>query len=182
MKKPTPLHRIAGDVDFRAAMEGVVPLGPPTRVEPHRPRPAPIPLQRLRDEREVLAESLVTPAHPDAGTGTGEELTYVRPGIPASVLRKLRRGHWVVQDEFDLHGMTSAQARLAVSAFLVECVQRGIRCVRIVHGKGLRSRNRMPVLKRKVSHWLVLRDDVLAYCEARPADGGSGAVVVLLRG
>jgi len=182
MKKHTPVQRIAGDVDFRTAMEGVVPLGPPRRVEVRRPRPAPIPFQRLRDEREVLAESLVMPAHPDAGTGTGEELTYVRPGIPASVLRKLRRGHWVVQDEFDLHGMTSVEARIAVSAFLAECMQHGIRCVRIIHGKGLRSRNRMPVLKRKLNHWLMLRDDVLAYCEARPADGGSGAVVVLLRG
>jgi DNA-nicking Smr family endonuclease len=182
MKKLGNLRRPLDDVDFRAAMEGVVPLGPPTRVEAHRPRPAPIPLQRLRDERDVLAESLLTPAHPDAGTGTGEELTYVRPGVPHSVLRKLRRGHWVVQDEFDLHGMTSAEARIAVSAFVGECTQRGVRCVRIIHGKGLRSRNRMPVLKRKLSHWLVLRDDVLAYCEARPADGGSGAVVVLLRG
>ncbi len=182
MKKHQPLPRNPGDVDFRAAMEGVVPLGPPSRVEAHRPRPAPIPFQRLRDEREVLAESLLTPAHPDAGTGTGEELAYVRPGVPTSVLRKLRRGHWVMQDELDLHGMTSVEARMEVSAFLAECTQRGVRCVRIIHGKGLRSRNRMPVLKRKLGHWLMLRDAELGYCEARPADGGSGAVVVLLRG
>ena len=182
MKKAAPGHRPPDDVDFHAAMHGVVRLEQPARVEHRRPRPAPIPLQRLRDERQVLVESLTTPAHPDAGTATGEELIYVRPGVPNTVLRKLRRGHWVVQDDFDLHGMTAAEARLAVSAFLAECIQRGVRCVRIVHGKGLRSRNRVPVLKRKLSHWLMLRDEVLAYCEARPADGGSGAVVVLLRG
>ena len=86
MKKPPPVD----DVDFLSAMQDVVPLGPPTRVETQRPRPAPIPLQRLRDEQQVLAESLHTPAQPDAGTGTGEELTYVRPGVPSAVLRKLR--------------------------------------------------------------------------------------------
>ena len=182
MKKLAPLQSPVDELDFHAAMRGVVPLARPGRVEHARPRPAPIPLQRLRDDRQVLAESLSTPSHPDAGTATGEELTYVRPGVPNTVLRKLRRGHWVVQDEYDLHGMTSIVARPAVSAFIAECTQRGIRCVRIVHGKGLRSRNRLPVLKRKLAHWLMLSDDVLAYCEARPADGGSGAVMVLLRG
>jgi len=182
MKKAVSGRRPPDDLDFRAAMRGVVPLERVARVEHRVPRPAPIPHQRLRDERRVLAESLSTPAHPDAGTATGEELVYVRPGVPNTVLRKLRRGNWVVQDDFDLHGMTAVEARVAVAEFLAECTQRGVRCVRIVHGKGLRSRNRMPVLKRKLSHWLILRDEVLAYCEARPADGGSGAVVVLLRG
>lgn len=182
MKKPAPESPCAGDVDFRTAMQGVVPLAPGRRVEPNHPRPAPVPIQRLRDEQQVLAESLRTAASPDTGLATGEELVYVRPGIPTSVLRKLRRGHWVIQDEFDLHGMTAAEAHMATAGFLQECVQRGIRCVRIIHGKGLRSRNKMPVLKRKLGHWLVVRDEVLAFCEARPADGGSGAVVVLLRG
>jgi DNA-nicking Smr family endonuclease len=88
----------------------------------------------------------------------------------------------VIQDDLDLHGMTSIEAREATAVFLAECVQRGIRCVRIVHGKGLRSPNREPVLKRRLGHWLVVRDEVLAFCEARPVDGGSGAVVILLRG
>ena len=181
MKKNAPAAPPSDEIDFYAAMQGVVPLER-RRVELRRPRPAPIPLQRLRDEQRVLAESLLLPAHPDAGTATGEELTYVRPGVPHSVLRNLRRGHWVVQDELDLHGMTSSEAHGAVGAFLTECMQSGVRCVRIVHGKGLRSRNRLPVLKRKLGHWLIMRDEVLAYCEARPADGGSGAVIVLLRG
>jgi DNA-nicking Smr family endonuclease len=181
MKKPAGAPP-PDDLDFQAEMRDVVRLTRNTRVEPQRPRPAPIPHQRLRDERQVLEESLHTSACPDAGIATGEELVYVRSGVPHSVLRKLRRGHWVIQDEFDLHGMTAAEARIATATFLQECMQSGTRCVRIIHGKGLRSRNRLPVLKHKLSHWLILRDDVLAYCEARPIDGGSGAVIVLLRG
>jgi len=182
MKKPTHPQSDDQDIAFRDAMRDVVPLPRVSRIEPSRPRPAPLPLQRIRDDREVLRESLTDRAQPDTGTETGDELLYVRPGVPSSVLKKLRRGLWVVQDDFDLHGMTSVEAKLATAAFLAECIQRGTRCVRIVHGKGLRSRNRQPVLKRKLGHWLMVRDEVLAFCEARPADGGSGAVVVLLRG
>jgi DNA-nicking Smr family endonuclease len=182
MKKPQEMPNDPYDIDFRSAMSDVVPLERVGRIETNRPRPAPVPRQRLLDEREVLAESLVAPASPDTGLATGEELVFVRSGIPNDVLRKLRRGHWVIQDELDLHGLTAAEARPATAAFLQECRQRGIRCVRIIHGKGLRSRNRLPVLKRKLGHWLMVRDEVLAFCEARPTDGGSGAVVVLLRG
>ena len=167
---------------FHDAMRDVVPLARPARVEHRLPRPDPVPRQRMRDERAVLHESLTTYARPDAGVASGDELVYVRTGVPAHVLRRLRRGHWVVQDDLDLHGMTSSEARAATGSFLAECVQRGIRCVRIVHGKGLRSPNRQPVLKRKLGHWLMVRDEVLAFCEARPVDGGSGAVIVLLRG
>lgn len=170
------------DADFYAAMQDVVPLSHASRVEHQRLRPAPIPLQRLRDEASALEESLRTVAQPDAGTATGEELLYVRAGIPRNVLRNLRRGHWVIREDLDLHGLTAPQARIVTAAFLAACVQRGVRCVRIVHGKGLRSPNREPVLKRKLGHWLMQRDEVLAFCEAQPADGGSGAVVVLLRG
>ena len=182
MKKPGPDRERAADPTFHEAMRDVVPLAGPARVEHRLPRPSPVPLQRMRDERAVLAESLATEPHPDAGLATGEELVYVRAGVPGDVLRRLRRGHWVVQDELDLHGMTSIEARLATGVFLAECMQRGIRCVRIVHGKGLRSPNRQPVLKRKLGHWLIVRDEVLAFCEARPVDGGSGAVMLLLRG
>jgi DNA-nicking Smr family endonuclease len=170
------------DVDFHDAMADVVPLAQGLRVEHQRPRPAPIPLQRLRDEAAALQESLNSTARPDAGTATGEELIYVRAGVPRNVLRNLRRGHWVIREDLDLHGLTAPEARIATATFLATCVQRGVRCVRIVHGKGLRSRNREPVLKRKLGHWLMQRDEVLAFCEARPSDGGSGAVVVLLRG
>ena len=163
-------------------MTDVVPLAHAARVEHQRPRPAPIPLQRMRDEQSALRESLQSTAHPDAGLATGEELVYVRSGIPRNVLRNLRRGHWVIREHLDLHGLTAPEARVVTATFLAVCVQRGVRCVRIVHGKGLRSPNREPVLKRKLGHWLMQRDEVLAFCEARPQDGGSGAVVVLLRG
>jgi DNA-nicking Smr family endonuclease len=182
MKKPLDSAFSANDLSFEEAMRDVVPLQGPARVEHVLPRPAPVPRQRLRDERAALRESLLMEAQPDSGLATGEELVYLREGVPAQVLRRLRRGHWVVQDDLDLHGLTSIEARAATATFLMECVQRGVRCVRIVHGKGLRSPNREPVLKRKLSRWLNVRDEVLAYCEARPVDGGSGAVVVLLRG
>ena len=179
--KPTQRSADA-DADFHEAMQDVVPLARGLRVEHERPRPAPIPLQRMRDEQSALRESLISTARPDAGTATGEELIYVRSGIPRTVLGNLRRGHWVIREDLDLHGLTAPEARIATATFLAACVQRGVRCVRIVHGKGLRSRNREPVLKRKLGHWLMQRDEVLAFCEARPSDGGSGAVVVLLRG
>jgi DNA-nicking Smr family endonuclease len=96
-------------------------------------------------------------------------------------LRRLRRGHWVIQDELDLHGHTTAEARTAVAAFLQACLRDAVRCIRIIHGKGLRSKNREPILKTKVANWLRQREEVLAFCQARPTDGGSGAVIVLLK-
>jgi DNA-nicking Smr family endonuclease len=98
------------------------------------------------------------------------------------VLRKLRRGHWIVQAELDLHGLTRTEAHEAVAGFLREALRRARRCVRIVHGKGLGSKNREPVLKGKVRVWLAQRDDVLAFCQAPAAQGGSGAMLVLLKG
>jgi len=182
MKKRTEADAQEADTSFEEAMRDVVPLARPARVEQRPPRPAPLPLQRLRDERAALDESLSREAEPDADVATGEELLYLRPGVPSQVLRRLRRGTWAIQQDLDLHGMTSIEARAAMVAFLAECLHRGVRCVRIVHGKGLRSPNREPVLKRKLGRWLEVRDEVLAYCEARAADGGSGAVIVLLRG
>jgi DNA-nicking Smr family endonuclease len=88
----------------------------------------------------------------------------------------------VIQDELDLHGLIVPDARAILAEFLASCARRGLRCVRIIHGKGLRSRNGQPVLKQKVAKWLMQRDDVLAYCQARPVDGGGGAAVVLLAG
>ena len=171
-----------GDADlFRAFVSDVTPLRHARKV-PERPRPRPLPVQRLLDEHAVLHESLA--GHPawEVGLDSGEELLFARHGVGAQALRKLRYGHWVIQDDLDLHGATSSEARELLSEFLAYCGRRGLRCVRIVHGKGLRSKNREPVLKRKVAGWLMLRDDVLAFCQARPPDGGSGAVVVLLKG
>jgi DNA-nicking Smr family endonuclease len=142
---------------------------------------APIARQRLRDEKEALAESLSDQSTWDIGTESGDELVFLRDGLPLQTLRRLRRGHWVIQDELDLHGHTTVEARAAVAAFLQACLRDGARCIRIIHGKGLRSKNREPVLKIKVAIWLQQREEVLAFCQARPADGGSGAVIVLLK-
>ncbi len=167
---------------FRASVSDVTPLPRPARVEHDRPRPRPIPAQRLRDDRETLADSLSDEVPWDLGLETGEELSYARNGIGSQTLRRLRRGHWVIQDELDLHGLASDEARVLLVEFLDRCRWRGLRCVRIIHGKGLRSPNREPVLKRKVASWLMQRQEILAFCQARRTDGGGGAVVVLLKG
>jgi DNA-nicking Smr family endonuclease len=182
IKPRKPATRSADAELFRAAMSDVAPLPRSDKAELRGPPPAPVAAQRLRDDREALRETLGGRPPWDAGTETGEELSYARKGIGPDVLRKLRRGHWLIQDELDLHGLTVPQARDLLAAFLGRCLRRGLRCVRIVHGKGLRSKNREPVLKGRVAGWLVQRDEILAFCQARQADGGSGAVVVLLKG
>jgi DNA-nicking Smr family endonuclease len=169
------------DDDFRRATRDVEPLPAPRRVKLSRTPPAPIPQQTRRDEREALRESLRGPRSLDDVIESGEALVYLREGLSPQLLRKLRRGHWVVQDELDLHGMNRVQAAASVSEFLKYCRTKHLRCVRIVHGKGLGSRNREPVLKGKLRKWLALRDEVLAFCQAPAADGGSGAVLVLLK-
>jgi len=113
---------------------------------------------------------------------SGEELLYLRAGQKLDTMKKLRRGHWVVQAHLDLHGLNTDEARAAVGAFVHDCVRQDRRCVRIVHGKGLGSRNKEPVLKNKLRNWLVQREEVQAFCQARQVDGGAGAVIVLLRG
>ena len=166
---------------FRASMADVTPLGHAQKVEHERLLPRPIATQRLLDDRETLRDSLSDHLPWDPAMETGEELTYARNGIGVQTFRKLRRGHWVTQAELDLHGLTVAEARELLVAFLNLCVRRGLRCVRIIHGKGLRSKNREPVLKQKVGRWLMQRDEILAFCQARQVDGGGGAVVVLLK-
>lgn len=165
---------------FKAAVKDARPLNT-DRIHHQPPKPKPIPQQFIRDERQALADSLSDGYFPAYEIETGEELLYLREGQSPSVLSKLRRGHWVVQAGIDLHGMTSDQARVYVAEFLAECKKRGIRCVRIVHGKGLGSRNKEPILKNKVRHWLMQKDEVIAYAQARANDGGSGAVIVLLK-
>ena len=170
-----------GPLLFRRAVADAVPLPPSNRAEHALPRPRPIARQRLRDERQVLIDALSDPWDWEAAVSTGEELYFARPGVPAAAVRKLRRGGWVIRGELDLHGHTGDEARVALAAFLNRCMVEDRRCVRIIHGKGLGSKNRLPVLKNKVRHWLMQRDDVLAFCQARAVDGGAGAVVVLLK-
>ena len=183
MRKPRKAGATPDEVAlFHATVSDVTPLPGHGRARHELPRPQPVPAQRLRDDRETLKESLSHATAWDAGIETGEELSYLRNGVGSQVLKKLRRGHWVIQDELDLHGLTVDEAHGMLASFLNRSLRRGLRCVRVVHGKGLRSRNREPVLKRKVAGWLMRREEVLAYCQARAADGGGGAVVVLLQG
>ncbi|MDR2173975.1 MAG: Smr/MutS family protein [Burkholderiales bacterium] len=176
------------DVDFQRRMrdEEVVPLPPSRRIVTETPRPAPIPKQRLRDEIEVLALAKYgkspSPMTWDIGQELEDDQTFLRTGLSPDILRKLRRGQWAIQSELDLHGMIVDEAHDALVDFLVEARSHGLRCVRIIHGKGLTSPDKTPVLKGKVRRWLALWDGVLAYCEAAHHSGGSGAVLVLLQG
>jgi DNA-nicking Smr family endonuclease len=166
------------DPEFRRAVADAKPLRHKKRVSPPRGA-SPMPKQTLLDERAALSESL-GPLSLDDALESGNELTYLREGHPRDLLRKLRRGHWVVQDELDLHGMNRHAALLSVTEFLKESRKQQVRCVRIIHGKGRGSRQREPVLKGLLRKWLV-RADVLAFSQAPANQGGSGAVLVLLR-
>jgi len=167
---------------LRRELADVRPLAHRRRALPHRAPPPPEPVQTRRDERAALAESLSGPVSPEDALESGVELSYLREGVSRLVLRRLRRGHWVVQDGIDLHGMNRIEAAAQVAHFVRAAAARGLRCVRIVHGKGLGSKNREPVLKGKLRAWLQPRDEVLAFCQAPPAEGGSGALLVLLKG
>ncbi|MBP7881545.1 MAG: Smr/MutS family protein [Candidatus Methylopumilus sp.] len=165
---------------FLAAVKNARPLNT-NRIHHEPSKPKPIPQQFIRDEKQALRDSLSDGYIPAYELESGEELLYLREGQSPSVLSKLRRGHWVIQANLDLHGLISDEARIQVGEFLAGCKKRGIRCVRIVHGKGLGSRNREPILKHKVRNWLIQKDEVIAYAQARATDGGSGAVIVLLK-
>ena len=167
---------------FRDAVRDARPIAPPGRSSEADAPPPPVPVQSLLDAHDALVESLSGALDPEQSMETGEELVFLRPGLSRETLKRLRRGHWAVQDDLDLHGMNREQARHMLVQFLAACGKRGLRCVRIVHGKGLRSPNREPVLKKKVRDWLSQRDEILAFCQAPAAQGGGGAVLVLLRG
>lgn len=166
---------------FRRSIGNVSPLEPADRAPSTLPRPLPIPRQRLADEQSALQESLSDEFNVDTLLDTDETLSFARIGVGADVIRRLRRGHWVIQGQLDLHGMRRDEAREALGEFLRNAVKRGQRCVRVIHGKGLGSVNREPVLKNKVRSWLVQKDEVIAFCQARAVDGGAGALVVLLK-
>ncbi len=164
---------------FRRAMSDVRPRAPSAHVAAPPSRPAPLPRSRLADDQAVLREMLHDP-DPEL-LEHGETLQYRAAGLQDSVLRRLRRGHYRIERDLDLHGCNREQAHRAVTRFLAECQARDLRCVRIVHGKGNGSPNSGPVLKRLLDSWLRRRRDVLGYCSARPVDGGTGAIYVLLR-
>lgn len=166
---------------FKRAVGQVHTLPDTGRVEHQRSRPQPVAAHRQRDEQAVLQESLSDEFDVESLLETDESLSWRRPELGLDVVRKLRRGVWALQAELDLHGMRTDEAREQTSGFLREAQLKGLRCVRIVHGKGLGSPGRQPVLKDKVKRWLVQSDRVLAFVQARADEGGVGALVVLLQ-
>ncbi len=143
--------------------------------------PEPVPRQHLLDERAALRETISDEFDVSTLLDVDEQLSFRRPGIGTDVTRKLRQGNWSIQRQLDLHGLRSDDARQALGEFIHQACQMGIRCVRVVHGKGLGSPGKAPVLKNKVHSWLVQKNQVLAFVQARPTDGGAGALVVLLK-
>ena len=143
-------------------------------------RPQPVPVQHRLDEQAVMREALSDEFDVETLLETDETLSFRRPGLGPDVVRKLRRGGWQLQGQFDLHGLRREDARQALADFIRQAHKNGWRCVRVVHGKGLGSPGKTPVLKGRVQSWLVQKKEVLAFVQARPAEGGAGALVVLL--
>ena len=164
----------------RAAGE-VQPIRAHRRVHLRPDQPPPIAVQQQLDDQQVLREAISDEFDTATLLDTDDALSFRRPGIGTDVTRKLRRGGWAIQREIDLHGLRQDDAREALSGFIREAHRRGLRCVRVVHGKGLGSPGKTPVLKGKVHGWLVQKNEVLAFVQARADEGGAGAVVVLLK-
>lgn len=166
---------------FRSSIGEVQVLKQPEKFHSLPKKPQPLPFKHIEDEQKALQESLSDEF--DAGTllESDENLSYTRVGVGIDVAKKLRQGAWVIQAQLDLHGMRRDQARDNLGEFLRKCLRSGYRCVRIIHGKGLGSINKEPVLKNKVRNWLIQKDEVIAFSQATAADGGSGALIVLLR-
>jgi DNA-nicking Smr family endonuclease len=142
--------------------------------------PQPVARQHALDEAAALQESLSDAFDASNLLDTDDHLSFRRPGVGPDVTRKLRLGHWRIQRELDLHGLRTDEAREALGQFIREAHKLGLRCLRVVHGKGLGSVGKAPVLKSRVHSWLAQKNEVLAYVQAKPADGGAGALVVLL--
>ncbi|MDX1460350.1 MAG: Smr/MutS family protein [Xanthomonadales bacterium] len=164
---------------FRESVGDVRPLRQPLRSDSRAPRPRPTPTQSRLDEQAVVAELLSAPLDP-AEIESGEELVFLRPGYQKRYLRRLRRGQYSIEDSIDLHTMNESAASASIVSFVESSVGRGHGCIRIVHGKGLRSKNG-PKLKRLTQRLLSRHPAVIAFASCRPQDGGTGAVAVLLR-
>lgn len=166
---------------FARTVGPVRPLVSPVRVVLRSDPPPPRALQKQMDEQAALKESLSDEFDVSTLLDVDDQMSYRSKGIGTDVTRKLRRGDWSIQGQIDLHGLRSDEAREALAQFIREAVRQGWRCLRVVHGKGLGSPGREPVLKAKVQRWLVQKTEVLAFVQAKPAEGGAGALVVLLR-
>lgn len=165
---------------FELAVGPVTALKTPPRVLHDRALPEPEPRQREADERAVMLQALSDEIDVESLLDTDETLSFRRDTISLEVVRKLRRGHWSLQAQLDLHGLRRDGAREALGHFISDSARLGLRCVRVIHGKGHGSPGREPVLKGRVRRWLVQKQEVLAFVQARASDGGTGALIVLL--
>lgn len=167
-----------GKNSFNDLMAGVRRM-PQDRVTPYRPKVKPIPTQRLADDENVMRELL---AADDESTSleSGDELTYLRSGYPPRLLKRLRRGEFSIQDELDLHGYFAQEAKSTVHDFINQAAAADISAIRIVHGKGLHSKNKKPILKNLILGWLRKNQHVLAVCSTPANDGSTGAIYVLI--
>lgn len=165
---------------FELSIGAVTRLPDAQRVLLRADPPEPEPRQRQLDEQAVLRQALSDDFDVDSLLETDETLSFRRVELGPETVRKLRRGHWALQGQIDLHGLRRDQAREALGAFVHESARRGLRCVRVVHGKGHGSPGREPILKSRVRRWLVQKQEVLAFVQARASDGGAGALMVLL--
>ncbi|TAF71537.1 MAG: DNA mismatch repair protein MutS, partial [Curvibacter sp.] len=157
---------------FQAAIGKVKPMEPPQRAKLTPEPPKPIPKQQMLDDAAALQEALSDEVDVTTLLDTDDNLSFRRPGVGTDVTQKLRKGKWSIQKQIDLHGYRSDEAREALGAFIRESHRNGIRCVRVVHGKGLGSPGKAPVLKEKVHKWLVQKAEVVAFVQAQPAQGG----------
>ena len=176
-------ERAAADAEqrlFAHHVGPVTPLVPQRRAEVAAPRPEPLPRQREADERAALQEALSDEVDIESLLLTDDGLSFRRSGVGPDVVTRLRRGHWAIQSQIDLHGLTREEARTALADYVRQSRRRGHRCVRVVHGKGLGSPGRQPVLKAKVQRWLAQMADVIAFAQASGPQGGAGALIVLL--
>jgi DNA-nicking Smr family endonuclease len=165
---------------FVRAVGAVKPIPEKARVLNLGKRPEPRPLQQDLDDQAALQESMSDEFDVSTLLDVDDQLSFRRPGIGTDITRKLRKGEWSLQGQLDLHGLRSDEAREALGQFVRDAKRMGWRCVRVVHGKGLGSPGKEPVLKSKVQRWLVQKNEVLAFVQAKPSDGGAGALVVLL--
>ena len=185
LAKKAAAAKAKAEEDFFALAVGIVKPLPPKHRPGHRaslPRvaTAPIAVQHQLDELAVMQEALSDEFDVETLLDTDDALSYRRPGIGTDVTRKLRKGGWSIQGQVDLHGLRREEAREALVDFIKDAERMGWRCVRVVHGKGLGSPGKTPVLKGKVQSWLIQKQEVLAFVQARPAHGGAGALVVPL--
>ena len=165
---------------FTLAVGKVAPIANQERVWSPPQRLTPRPLQQDLDDEAVMHESMSDEFDISTLLDADDQLSFRRSGIGTDVTRKLRKGEWSIQGQIDLHGLRSDAARNAMGQFIRDAKRMGWRCVRVVHGKGLGSPGKEPVLKSKVQRWLVQKNEVLAFVQAKPSDGGGGALVVLL--